>query len=884
MKKYTYLTLILIALTLNSNLFAQLQPYWNWYFGSAAAVNFSSGSPVAVAGCAMSTIEGCATISDNAGNLLFYTDGITAWDRTNTPMPNGSGLWGNSSSTESGIIVPKPGSTTQYYIFTTDLQGGHGTNWYLVDMTLNAGFGALVSNVATNVVPISTEKLTAVRHANGTDYWVICHGENNNTYYVCQVSAGGVGAVSSYNAGTVYTGTLGYLKASPNGLRLAAALFEQNLMDILDFNPCTGVVSFSNPITLTVPPEFAYGVSFSPNNNVVYEVGDAGSPNLVQYDLSSGIQATIQASQYIVTNLGTSGGAMQIGPDNKLYVCSYSSNFLDVINNPNVLGAGCGYVANAVNLGAGTCMIGLPNIMDAINVTVNTVSLPMDTTVCTAPVTLDPGPGGATYTWSTGATTEAISVNTAGTYSVIITGDTVCGVTTTAYDTVTVTIAASPVVNLGNDTTLCQGQTLTLDAGNPGDTYLWSTGANTQTITVNANGTYWVNVNVGACADTDTIVVTFVPGPIVNLGNDTTLCAGQPLTLDAGNPGDTYFWSTGALTQTINPTTSGTYWVNVTANGACVATDSINITFNAVPIVNLGPDLSLCNGNTAIIDAGNPGDTYTWSTGANTETITVSTAGQYWVQVANGTCVGTDTVNVTVGLLANVNLGPDINLCNGSTTTLDAGNPGMTYHWSSGETTQIINVTSSGTYYVNVSNNGCLGSDTINVVIGPPLTVSLGPDTTICPGDQMVIDAGKGYSSYAWIPGGESSHLIVINNPGTYGVTVIDSNGCIARTSIWVDEFCPSDLYVPTAFDPDGNNLNNIFLAYCENIVQFHMYIYNRWGQLVFESEDISKGWDGTFNGSPAPQDTYVYRIDYQLHDYTMIHKHNKVGSVTLIR
>ena len=156
--------------------------------------------------------------------------------------------------------------------------------------------------------------------------------------------------------------------------------------------------------------------------------------------------------------------------------------------------------------------------------------------------------------------------------------------------------------------------------------------------------------------------------------------------------------------------------------------------------------------------------------------------------------------------------------------------------------------------------------------------------TTICPGNNLVIDAGKGYSSYSWIPYGQSSHSITVNKSGTYGITVTDSLGCVARTSIWVAEFCPSDLYVPSAFSPSGNGMNDIFLAYCENLVAFHMYIYNRWGQQVFDSEDISYGWDGTYNGTNAPQGTYVYRIEYQLYDFTSDHKHTKVGSVTLIR
>src|ERR1035437_9225163 len=127
-------------LIIKCNSFAQ-QQYLNWNFGGNAALNFSTGSPVVVTGSALNTVEGCASISDNMGNLLFYTDGITVWDKTNTQMPNGTGLFGNASATQSALIVPNPGNMNQYYIFTSDLQAGLGTNWYLEDMTLNGGFG-----------------------------------------------------------------------------------------------------------------------------------------------------------------------------------------------------------------------------------------------------------------------------------------------------------------------------------------------------------------------------------------------------------------------------------------------------------------------------------------------------------------------------------------------------------------------------------------------------------------------------------------------------------------------------------------------------------------------------------------------------------------------
>jgi len=360
--------------------------------------------------------------------------------------------------------------------------------------------------------------------------------------------------------------------------------------------------------------------------------------------------------------------------------------------------------------------------------------------------------------------------------------------------------------------------------------------------------------------------------------------------------GTSYQWNFGdgntsvltSPTHTYNTVGTDTVTLIVHSVGVCGNTNDTvkhTVVIVAQPIVNLGPDQSFCDSISVTLNAGNPGATYTWSTGAATESITVTNPGTYWVNVQNGSCSASDTVNITAGIPPAVNLGPDIKLCFGQQdTALNAGNPGMSYLWSTGETTQKIPVSSSGDYWVRVDDNGCFGYDTVRVAIGPPLTVSLGPDTTICPGDQMIIDAGKNYTSYSWIPGGESSHFIIINQPGTYAVTVTDSNGCTAETSIWINDFCPSDMYIPSAFTPDGNGFNNTFMAYCNAVAEFHMYVYNRWGQDIFESEDISQGWDGTFMGQSAPQDTYIYRVDYKLYNYTELQKHTKVGTVTLIR
>ena len=886
-------------------------------------------------------------------------------------------------------------------------------------MLLDAGLG----DVSCKNVPLITpacEKLCAVRNANGTDFWVVCHGYNDNTFYSYPVTCNGVGVPVLSNTGTVITSgvqAIGYLKVSPNAQKIAAAVFEGEFVDLCDFSNVTGVVA--NAISMPMPAgNYTYGVCFSPNNNVLYTVGDGGTPPMWQYDITSNNLATIMASQYTVATLTSSGGAIQMGPDGKMYVCNYSSSFLDVINNPNVLGVGCNFVANAVSLGSGMCMIGLPNLLDILNNQNSVTDLPHDTSVCTFPVILDAGAGASSYLWSTGATTETISASAIGPYSVIIINTSQCSADT-LYDTCTVHLVPPIVINLGNDTTLCANQNLTLDAGNAGAVYLWSTGATTQTISVNTTATYYVTVSAGSCVETDsitvtflgatvnlgndtticqgnpitldagnpganylwnngattqtiiasttgtyivavsagncvavdTIVVTFLANITVNLGNDTTLCNGQSLTLDAGNAGATYLWSTGAVIQTINVTTSGTYTVTATAGicsgtgtitvnfvpaptvnlgnnitvctgipvtvdagnagasylwsnaavtqtispttsgtytvtvsiGTCTATGSILVTFTPLPVVNLGPDQFLCTQST-ILDAGNVGATYLWSTGAATQTISVSTSGTYWVEVMNGTCTGSDTVIVTEGTAPVVNLGPDVNLCFGQSIPLYAGNPGMTYQWSTGETTDTIIANSTAPYWVRVNNHGCIGTDTVNIKIAREIQVSLGNDTFLCPGAQLFIDAGTGYDSYSWSPSGGNDHFMITNQPGTYSVVVTDAQGCTGSSTKYVHDFCVSNVYIPNSFTPNNDGIDDLFFAISDGVVDFHMYVFDRWGQTIFEATDIAQGWDGRYNGNKVPQGSYVYRVDYSYYIYLELQHKTLYGVVSLVR
>ena len=404
------------------------------------------------------------------------------------------------------------------------------------------------------------------------------------------------------------------------------------------------------------------------------------------------------------------------------------------------------------------------------------VDLGADTSICSgATVVLDAGPIGTQYNWSTGETTPSIIADQPGEYMVTVSDAGGCVV----MDTVEITAGGDVVLMLEGDPFLCEGTSQILDAGPGFDTYNWSTGETTQSITISTEGTYAVSVSSGECALSDSITVT-IPIVAVNLEESVTICEGATTVIDAEGDFDSYLWNTGAMTSNISVSTAGNYSVTVTKDG-CTASDLILINV-ASPDLDLGPDLGICEGGTALLDAGPGFSDYFWSLGSMTPSITVGTSGMYSVTVTdeNG-CVAMDTIMVEVGDLS-VDLGGDIDLCAGSTATLDPGGGFDSYTWSTGATTQSISVNMAGTYMVTVSNGGCEASDEVDINTGE-LELNLGPDIILCNEETTTLDAGSDYVSYLWMPGSLTSQEIIVS-PGTYTLIVTDENACTATDEI----------------------------------------------------------------------------------------------------
>ncbi len=335
------------------------------------------------------------------------------------------------------------------------------------------------------------------------------------------------------------------------------------------------------------------------------------------------------------------------------------------------------------------------------------VDLGDDVTICSGTtLTLDAGEfTGATYEWSNGSTNRTLQVTESGNYRVFVT---VGGCTTSDDINVTVVDSGLPV-DLGNDTTVCVGSTITLDAGYPGATYLWSNGATTQTISpsVTENTVFTVAVSRDGCSGNGEIRVNVTNQLPVTLGEDVTLCVGESLVLDAGHSGADYLWHDGVATQTRTVTAPGEYSVTVT-DGGCSGTASIQITMLEAPAeVDLGSDTTLCFGNTLVLDAGHPGATYLWSTGATTQTIMVSASGTYSVDV---TACGT-TVSGSIQVTASSAPAPSISLSGNELIASTAD----TYQWYKdgqlipGATAKKLKPKGYGNYTVQVGSSDCVG-------------------------------------------------------------------------------------------------------------------------------------------------------------------------------
>ena len=435
-------------------------------------------------------------------------------------------------------------------------------------------------------------------------------------------------------------------------------------------------------------------------------------------------------------------------------------------------------------------------------------------------------------------------------------------------------------VNIGKDTTLCNGQTLKLDATTSNATYLWQDNSTGPTFTVNQQGKYWVRVTSNCGISSDTINIAYTSLPKMNLGNDTLICPGQPLILNAATANSTYQWQDNSTKSTYNVSNQGTYWVKV--NTSCGAIyDTIKVSYKSSAKINLGKDTSLCKGAQLVLDASTVSSTYLWQNNSTSPTFTVSQQGKYWVRVTTQCGIISDTINVSYNNASIYILGNDTTLCAGRILLLNATTPNATYLWQDNSTNPTFTVSKQGTYIVQVITNNCPKFDTVRVAYTSQPSIDLGADQTICEGAELILNAFYPNSFYLW-QDNSSNYYYTANKAGIYWVDVTNNCGSVSDTiNVSVGD-CNCKIYVPNAFTPDNDGLNDVFIP--EYICLFEKYeikIYDRWGALIFQTQDPALSWDGTYNNKPAQVGIYSYRIKYR---FQKDKSKTLIGSVALIK
>ncbi len=595
----------------------------NWYFGDQAGITWTNlqtnSDPMYLMDGQLISNEGVAAMSDASGNLLFYTDGYYVWNSIHQIMTNslpttpGAQLSGNRSSTQAAIIVPKPLDPNTYYIFTTDADlGNDGLRYSRVDMTADGGLGNI--DLFEKNVPLlspSPEKITTVRHSNGFDSWVITHQWNSNQFNVYQITSTGVQNQTPVisNIGLIHSGananSHGYMKASPSGSKIALAIEGMDIWQLFNFNNSTGIVT--NAITLDhISNDDCYGVEFSIDEQFLYGSERMGI-DLHQWNISLPTPAAIIASHQIVATLGSAnGGALQLGPDQKIYLARNNTKYLGRIIEPSLAGSACNYVDEAILLGLDTatakiCGEGLPTSLTfqgfSVGYPIPVSSCNNDTVFFEVPnpIGMDTAywnfnfPSTDTNYYYSGSETEVWFIYpTGGVYTTkLITKH--GNIYQTFY--FNVYFSQFPELDLGSDTTICDGDSLVFDLSFNDSIsiygycdYLWEAQLATQTyydssssFLIDKPGMYTVTVYADSiCGSvTDVINVDVYPTPIINFGADTILFSMVATVLDPQVTAVNYAWSDGSSDSIIAGAVQGMYSLTVTDINGCMNEDSV---------------------------------------------------------------------------------------------------------------------------------------------------------------------------------------------------------------------------------------------------------------------------------------------------------------------
>lgn len=487
-----------------------------------------------------------------------------------------------------------------------------------------------------------------------------------------------------------------------------------------------------------------------------------------------------------------------------------------------------------------------------------TVAFGPDTLSCAgSPVFLQPIVTEALeYLWSEGSTTSSIEADVTGQVWLRVTNQ--CG---NATDTVNVYVIDPIDLDLGPDTVVCEGSPLQLSVDLPGWDLQWSDGSSGGDVAITEGGTYWLDaINVG-CSASDTVEVADRPLPEVTLAADTIICGGGPLLLlpqlvDA----EAQLWSDGSTAPSLLATASGSYAITA-VNGCGTDQDDILVTMVPPLGIAIGPDTVLCGADSLVLDLGSLGVDILWQDTLVSPAFLITGPGTYWVEGEDTGCVERDTIAVAYSDLATLDLGPDTVLCTIPSFQLDAGVEGDNTIWQDGSVGRLYEADRTDLYVAGITNECGTVTDSIRLAFAiPPVPIA---DVDLCPGELVKLDPQGEMVRTRWTTG-DTTRTITVGE-GVYGFFATDIHGCDHAGQVFVRIMPERDgqLYVPNAFSPDDDGINDDFRVVGAEEGAFELVVHDRWGLVVHRSVDALSSWDGASAGVPVPSGVYVYTMTY---------------------
>jgi hypothetical protein len=799
--------------------YSQKEAY-NWFFGENAGITFNTFdlNPIALTSSAILAEEGCASISDANGKLLFYTNGEIIWNRNHSPMRNGSGLSGNNNATQSAIIIPKPNSTNIFYVITNDNdQGVNGCRYSEVDMNNDGGLGDVLTPKNKLIFSNPTEKLTAVRHSNGTDWWLIMHEWDSDVFRVYHVSATGISLnpVTSIG-GSIHKGNLsnkkGQMKASQNGTKIALVIPNLASVELFDFDNSKGILQNEIMLKSSVFND-AYGVEFSSTGSYIYITKREIPSAILQFNLKTWTTSGILNTQSLIAESQDYRDfqSLQLAPDDKIYVARPNKLFLGRINNPDIAGKNCNYVDSAVYLGGKLSRQGLPNFFSKELIK---LKLGANVNVCEGDTLFLKSTFifGATYQWSGPDKFTSQLQNP----FLIIKTETQSGYYFLSarvsgreyFDSIYITVHPSTKFSIisSGSTIICPGDSVVLYPNilDPGLNYNWSTGESTPKIIVKKPGKYSLTiVNQNGCKLTQDTLVQYVRFTTRILPQGSTeFCSGDSVILVATPLESNNFlqWSTGESKDRIVVKTSQQIILKIENANGCKDFDTVDIKVNDKLNASIESDLSLpfCEGDTVTLSTNYKGPkfNYKWTGGKISQSIRISQSGDYQVIVSyNNGCTDTAKIVAVFNPKPKIDILPNSSLtfCSGDSVILQALSDSQSkiiYRWSTGDTIQSITVKQKANYTVTATNeSGCFDTTSILVNVLPSPKADILPDgsTNLCEGDALKLIASPIGSNYSikW-SNGATSDYIWVNATGRYGLEVTNQFGCKDSAELFI--------------------------------------------------------------------------------------------------